>query len=427
MHKDNHFTSTGFIVWILCASFFMYEFLLRTVVGTFQSPITYDLQLNSFKFSIISTSAYLGIYGIMQLPVGIIVDSLGLKKSIVIGCIICAVSSIFFSLINTYYLAIPARMLMGFGSSFGFICLLVAVYDWFPKKYLALFIGLSQFIGTIGPMCAAGPLNSIAENANSATWRDIFFYLGLLGFLLTILLFLFVKNNNIKSGNYIILRKHENPKSRLRNLFFRKEPWLIAIYSACVYFSIEYLSENESKNFIMLKGYTSSFASYMTTLSWLGYAIGCPSVGFISDYIQRRKSVLLICSIILSLSLLGIYYSNTKLLSGISFFCLGIGASGQSVGFAFIAENFKKQYLAIGLSLNNAMITTISSINAPCIGLLLESYQKGHDIIASDYFIVFLVLFSVSLISVIISIFAIKENFCKSKIELTHLNPKLQN
>lgn len=427
MHKDNNFSTIGFVVWILCAIFFMYEFLLRTVVGTFQSPITYDLQLNSFKFSIISTSAYLGIYGIMQLPVGIIVDSLELKKSVFIGCAICAISAILFSLINSFYFAIPARMLMGLGSSFGFICLLVAVYDWFPKKNLALFIGLSQFIGTIGPMSAAGPLNTIAESAINTTWRDIFYYLGLFGFALSALLFFFVRNNNIKSGNYIILRKHEPPKDRIRNIFFRKEPWLIAIYSACVYFSIEYLSENESKNFIMLKGYSSSFASYMITLSWVGYAIGCPAIGLISDYLQRRKSVLIYCSVILSLSLIGIYLSPSQIISSISFFCLGIGASGQSVGFALIAENFKKQYLAVGLSLNNAMITTISAINAPCIGFLLESYKESVDLIATDYFIVFAILTAVSLISVFISIFCIKENFCKSKVELTQLNPSYNN
>ncbi|WP_367608019.1 hypothetical protein [Legionella sp. W05-934-2] len=43
--------------------------------------------------------------------------------------------------------------------SFGFICLLISVYDWLPRKNAALFIGLSQFIGTMGPMLAAGPLD----------------------------------------------------------------------------------------------------------------------------------------------------------------------------------------------------------------------------------------------------------------------------
>ncbi|MBT6206405.1 MAG: MFS transporter [Francisellaceae bacterium] len=421
MHKDNQFTVIGIIIWLICAVFFLYEFLLRTVIGTFQSPIMYDFNIDSFKYSILSTSAYLGIYGLMQIPVGLIIDSIGLKKSILLGCGICAISAIGFSLTYTYYTAVPLRMLMGLGSSFGFVCLIVAVYDWFPRKYTALFIGLSQFIGTMGPMLAAGPLNSMAENATTS-WREVFFHLGIWGLIFLLPIFLIVRNNNLKTSNYIVIRKREKANILLRNIFFNKTPWIIAIYSACVYFAIEYLSENEAKNYITLKGFSSSFASYMITVSWIGYAIGCPLLGFLSDYFKRRKTLMVVASFFLVIALTAIYLSTSETCIVIAFFLLGIGASGQSIGFAFIAEHFKKRYLAIAISLNNAMIMALSSVNAPLIGLALDHFKQDLDIQLSDYSIVFGILIAVAIISLLISMLGIKENFCKSKVEMTFLS-----
>jgi len=66
------------------------------------------------------------------------------------------------------------------GASFGFLSLLVAVNDWMPHRHNALFIGLSQFIGTMGPMFAAGPLESYTASGHIA-WQLVFKVLGFIG------------------------------------------------------------------------------------------------------------------------------------------------------------------------------------------------------------------------------------------------------
>ena len=56
MLKENQFSSKGLFIWFVCAIFFLYEFLLRTVLGTFQQPIMHDLQISTIEFSIISST-----------------------------------------------------------------------------------------------------------------------------------------------------------------------------------------------------------------------------------------------------------------------------------------------------------------------------------------------------------------------------------
>lgn len=421
MRKENEFTVLGFIVWGICGLFFLYEFLLRTVVGTFQHPIMYDLDLTSFKFSILSSSMYLFIYGLMQVPVGLIVDNIGLKKSLTIACLICSLSVIGFAFSYSYTSAVIFRMLTGLGSSFGFICLLFAVFNWMPHKYSALFIGLSQLVGTMGPMLAAGPLDSISESS-TVDWRSIFNGLGIIGLILTVVILLLVRNKKNREGDYIILKKANKLRSSLMSLFSRLQPWYIAIFSALVYFAIEYLSENEGKSFIITKGYSSNSASYLITLSWLGYAIGCPTLGFLSDFFRRRKPVMLLASLLCSIAMISITFSYNKTLIMIAFFLLGIGASGQTIGFAIMAEQFKKSYVAIGLSLNNALIATVSAVNAPIIGGLIDFAKEGPTFKHEDYYIAFSVLICMALASTIFPLFLIKETYGKSSVEFTYLN-----
>lgn len=420
---ENKFETKGFIVWFVCASFFLYEFLLRTITGTYQHNIMSDLSLTSMQFSLLSSTIFLVVYGLMQIPVGVIVDNIGLKKSLILGSICCSISSFGFANAENYYFALICRMFMGFGASFGFIGLLISVNDWMPHKYNAIFIGLSQFIGTMGPMGAAGPLDSLSQDSN-ITWRYIFIILSIIGLTITFLSILFVENNQKKAGGYIILYRPEKINIVFRRIFFRPAPWLIAVLSAGMYFAIEYLSANEGRNFLVAKGISPRDASYMLSISWIGYAVGCPLFGFLSDMLERRKSVISIAAIIGLLSTIAIVYLHEAIYLQISFFMLGVSASGQSICFALVSEQFQKQYVAAGFGFNNAMITSASAVLAPSIGLLLDTRKTVDVQLVDSYMYVFKILILMSLIAVIISMFFIKETYCKSAVNYTVVKNK---
>ena len=85
-------SSKGLWIWLICAVFFSYEFMLRTILGTFEHPLLQDLHLSLVAFSVLSASAYQTVYGLMQIPVGLLLDRYGLKKMLTIAVITCAVS-----------------------------------------------------------------------------------------------------------------------------------------------------------------------------------------------------------------------------------------------------------------------------------------------------------------------------------------------
>ena len=414
----------GLSIWLICATFFSYEFLLRTILGTFQHPIMSDLELTPFRFALLSTTAYMVIFSAMQMPVGIIAERFGLKKTLGMAVVICALASFAFAFSYQLKWAFLMRILMGFGSAFGFICLLIAVYEWMPERYYGLFIGLSQFIGTLGPMAAAGPMEYLAESS-SVHWRSIFMGLGIAGSVLALLVILFVANKPKDVSNFRVIHKPRPLLASLKKLLMQKQTWIIALYSAMVYFTLDYLSENEGKAFLQLHGFSSQFGASMITVGWIGYAVGCPVLGFISDMTRRRKPVLVFAALCAVVSVAFIVYSpiNAWVLTA-AFFTLGVGCSGQSVGFAIMAEQCHNYYIAIGLGFNNAMMMFLASLNAPMLGLILDGLQVEGTLTLQDYQYTFSVIMAMVIAGLLISIFFIKETYCRPTKGFTVLKPK---
>lgn len=421
MIRVNQLSAKGCIIWSICVLFFLYEFFLRVSLGAFQYPLMHDLHLSSFQYALISTTFFSIMYGIMQIPAGLLIENFGVKKVLSTGALICALSSFLFAHATTYHTAMYARICMGVGSSVGFLCLLVSIYEWLPHQYNALFVGLSQLIGTMGAILGAGPLEDLLSMVH-IPWQVVFKYLAIIGGVFFMLIVTFVENSHEKAEKYVVLKRPEKISVTLLKLFSRRQAWYIAIFSGLVYFTIEYLSENEGRIFLTQKGLSVSFSSYMMTVAWLGYAFGCPLLGFLSDYFERRKTLLVTSGFCSVLSIIIIIFSYHKQLLVMGFFLLGIAASGQSIGFAIITEQFKKQFVSIGLALNNTMITVFVAINAPTISWLLDLSKQHYMLDITAYYVVFSVFILIACVALMLAIVFIKETFCKSVVEFNYLN-----
>ncbi|MDX2346497.1 MAG: MFS transporter, partial [Legionella sp.] len=385
MLKETQFSTKGFVVWGICVLFFLYEFFLRASLGTFQHPLMQDLHLSSIEYALLSTTLFSVIYGAMQIPVGLLIEQIGLKKVLLLGVAICTLSTFLFAYSTTYLSALAARMLMGLGASVGFLCVLVSVHEWMPHRHNGFFIGLSLFLGTLGPMLGAGPLEDLILSAH-ISWQFIFKGLGFIGLAFVFLVILFVENSHEHAEKYVVLKRPEKTKTTLIKLFTRSQAWYIALFTGAIYFAIEYLAENEGRVFLELKGFNASFASYMITTAWIGYALGCPVLGFLSDYFQRRKNVLMAAGFFSVIAILLVVFSTQKLVLIAGFFLLGIAASGQTVAFAMMAEQFKKQFVPVGLALNNTMMMLFISVNAPSIAYMLDKAKHQADFGINAYY-----------------------------------------
>lgn len=418
-------TLLGFSIWLLAALFFLYEFFLRTFVGSVAHQIIPDLHLNAETFALIG-SAYYVAYGVMQIPVGVLADKFGVKWIMIFATLVCAIATLLFAHANHFISALTYRMLMGLGSSFAFVCLLVIAITWFPRKYFGLFAGLSQFIGTMGPLLAAGPLVTVLIRSHSS-WRTILNQIGFAGLLLTLCIFLIVKEKPRETKQTLIyLQKSEQLSARLGSLLRNKQAWYIALYSAMVYISIALLGAFWGTEYLQACGLSQSDAANIISLAWLGYAIGCPLIGALSDLTRKRKPYLILCSLMGFAVTTGITYFSTghPWLYSLLFFGLGIAAAGQNIGFAIISENTDVTNRASALGLNNCLITSFGAFIPPIASLFINTSASNHSgtFQPHDFILGFCIMPILNGLALLISTFLIKETFCKPQKELIILN-----
>ncbi len=408
----------GLITWTLAATFFLYEFFLRTLIGSIAHQLIPALKLNAETFALLG-SAYYFAFGTMQIPAGALTDMFGIKRTLIFSTLICAAATYLLANATSFSTAFISRFIMGFGSSFAFICLLIITLNWFPRKYFGFFAGVSQFVGTIGPFLAGGPLIA-AMQAYHETWRTMLSTISGAGIVLCILIALIVKDKR-SNTNQTTTHPPAPAKplsSSLLTLFKNKQAWAIALFSGATYTSIALMGAVWGTAYLQSRGLPQVTAAGMISTAWLGYAFGCPFFGALSDLTKRRKPTLIICSFIGLLSTAGILLiptTNDKLLFHTLFFGLGIGASAQNVGFATMSEHVCKKTLASAFGMNNAMITVFDTI-IPIIVSFFIYLSAGNNIThlkPHDFLYGLSIMPLLYLLSILIALFGIKETFCK--------------
>jgi len=412
-------STLGIIIWSLAALFFLYEFFLRTFVGSVAHQVISDLSLNAETFSIIGSAYYIA-YGVMQIPVGILADKFGVRLIMVFATLVCAGSTFLFAHATGFNSAFVSRLLMGFGSSFAFICLLVVVVTWFPKRYFGFLSGTSQFIGTMGPLLAGGPLVALMA-ATHESWQITLNKVGGFGILLAVVILLVVKNKPRDAEKQLIFLQPEEPlKTRLLRLAKNKQAWAVALYSGTIYASIALLGAIWGTAYLQARGLSQGAAANIISLIWLGYAVGCPLLGALSDIAKRRKPLLIFCALTGVIATVCIVYlplSNLTWAYGILFFSLGIAGSGQNIGFATIAEQVDVGTRATALGLNNGAITLSAAIIPPLASYFIFLSSGENLLTAEDFMRGFSIMPILYGLSFIISWLFIKETYCKPQKE----------
>lgn len=406
---------TALLIWSIAVLFFLYEFFLRTFVGSIAHQIIPELHLSIEQFTLVGTAYYIA-YGTMQIPVGMLTDKFGVKAVMVFAALTCAVATFVFAHSTGFVSAALGRFFMGLGSAFAFVCLLIIVSSWFPRRFFGFFAGFSQFIGTMGPVLAGGPLIAyLADSHNS--WRSVLYAVSVFGVVLALLSLLYVKNKSRTDRTILRPLNHKDTaKTKLLRLLKTKQAWVVASYSATVYVSIALMAAVWGTEYMQSRGLTQENAAFMLSVAWIAYALGCPILGMLSDVIKRRKPILVLCSALGLICICFIVYGQLQIWEyELAFAGLGLAATGQNVGFVAITEHTDSGIRATALGLNNGMITLAGGTLPLVVGWFISRAAHGNatHLTSADFEYGLSALPVVLFVSLLISLFLFKETFCK--------------
>lgn len=368
----------GVFIWTLAAIFYFFDNLLNVAPGGMKPQLSQAFQLSAAELGILS-SCYLWPYGVMQIPAGIMMDTIGPRRVLSLAGISCAVGSILFALADGILLACVGRIFIGFGASFAVVgCSKIAAV-WFSPRRFALFMGLMVAVGMFGGAVA---LAAVSDLINLFGWKQTLFGGAVVSLLISSLLWVFVRDTPPLMINREQAQKSVPILQGLQEVITCPQAWLAAIYAGLMFVPTLAFALWGTPYLVEAHGFAQADAGKLTSLVFIGWVFGGPIYGWVSDYIGRRNPPMYFANITtLAVALWLIYgsgYSYTTLAAGM--FLLGFFSSGFPIAYVVTREKNRPEISGTAIGFMNTLNTFSAAIFQWLIGWIL-------DLVATDVII----------------------------------------
>ncbi len=373
---------------------------------------------------------YFYVYTVMQIPAGVLADTLGTRLAAGMGALVAGIGSILFGLAADLGTASVGRFLVGLGVSVVFVGLMRANTVWWSESRYGFISGLTVVLGNVGAMLAAGPLALLLA---MASWRTVFIAIGVFSLVIAALTFLFVRNRPEDAG-FSSLREMESQPAHAP----RTKHWLHALRDVLREPAVWpgfWVNLGMTGSMLALvglwgvpllrdvHGLSRAQASLYTTITLAAFAVGALGLGVLSDRMQRRKPVLIAASVSSCLVWLGLLLLPwTAGWSGLLLYgLLGFCAGGFIVTFGAAKEIVAPNVAGMAIAVVNTGNFLGAAIAQPLFGWLLDRGWDGTVIegvrrySAGDYVSGLWLCFGMTLLSAVASL-RLRETYCRNQL-----------
>ncbi|MBU0463621.1 MAG: MFS transporter, partial [Proteobacteria bacterium] len=126
----------AWFIWGLGALFYLAGFFQRVAPAVMTQELMQDFNISASGLGHLS-GLYFYAYVAMQIPTGILADTMGPRKLLTAGCMVAGLGTLLFALSPGFFWAGLGRLLIGGSVAVAFVGLLKLSSSWFPKKIYA--------------------------------------------------------------------------------------------------------------------------------------------------------------------------------------------------------------------------------------------------------------------------------------------------
>ena len=378
----------AWLVWTLAALFVVFNYVYQYAPNVIAEDLSKSFGVSAGALGNIA-AAFLYAYAFLQIPVGLIVDRYGTRWPMVMAIAVAGMGAIGFSQTHTAISAQLARVVMGAGSAFSFICCLKLVQEWFPPSRFSTLAGMTNTAAMVGAAIGGGAPMAIL--VKSTGWRTSTVLIGIAELILAVLVGLMVRDRRSNASEPVATKEsHRGGAAQvLKNPFI----WINAVYCTSIslvliafggLWSASYIKKAYAVNDIEAAG-TGSL------LFWGGIA-GSLFYGWYSDYLGRRKLPMVQAGIAALVTMTCMFYLPGLPFIGfkIGLFLVGFFSSANIVSYA-VARDLYPNLAGLSIGFLSTCYYAGSAASQPLVGWLLESRKPaGPDtglaaLTAGDY------------------------------------------
>jgi len=380
---DAHFITTRRIVFGIVLLSFVLSFFHRTAPAAIASELTRAFAINAATLGTLAAT-YFYVYTLLQIPVGVLADTMGPRRLLTGGSLIAGAGSLAFALAPTWEIAAVGRMLVGVGTSVVFIAILKISAVWFPAERFATLTGVTMFAGNLGAVIAGAPLAWVVAQTS---WRSVFVGLAALSIALGLATWWRVRDRPEDLG-FPAVNSIAPPEAdrhwihALREVLGNAATWPgffvnVGIGGSFLAFAglwaVPYLVE--------VYGMPRVTAAEHASLLLLGVAVGALAIGWLSDRLGSRRGLMRACTLLYALSwlpwILHVTWAEWATLAWA--FLMGLLIPGFTLSWTVAKEVNRPEHSGMATSVVNLGIFLGTGILQPLVGAVLDRGRAQGD------------------------------------------------
>lgn len=363
---------------VVVVAAYVLSFFQRFAPAGIAQDLAAAFQTSAASLGVLAAT-YFYVYTVMQVPTGILVDTLGPRRILFLGGLVAGGGSLLFGLAGSLDGALAGRTLIGLGVSVVFIAMLKIIAVWFEERRFATIVGLSMLVGNLGSVLAGAPLSFLAQ---ATGWRGVFVGVGVVSVALGVLCWLLVRDRVDE-----LAEAHRPRVDRtvviggLLTVLKNRHTWpAVAVNFGIAGSFFAFAGLWATPYLVQVHGLSRAVASAHLSVYFAAFAVGCLLMGSLSDRLGRRRLVVLAAGHIYGLIWL-VWLSGASLPLAASyalFGLMGLATASFTLTWACAKEVNPPQLSGMSTSVTNMGGFLGGALLQPLVGWVMDlSWQGG--------------------------------------------------
>jgi len=366
-------SATALGAWLLVAVYYFFQYALRSAPSVMMPQLSEAFGVSALGVSTIVGMFYYG-YSPFSLVAGASLDRFGAKRVIPIGAAVVGIGALMFSVSNGTVANI-GRFLQGAGGAFALIGAAYLITKNFPASVAASFIGATQMFGMAGG--SAGQFLVGPMIKNGLPWNQFWIYAGVLGLLISVALLILLpgESSNTSGGGLSGLF------GSLGRVFRNPQSYICGAISGLLFIPTTILGMTWGVRFLQeARGREYEAAVVLAATIPVGWMIGCPLLGFVSDRLGRRKPVIIGGTVALLAIVTWVLFGNPEIFRGHTVgILMGIASGAAMIPYTVIKEANPPELGGTATGVINFLNFTFSALLGPVFGARLARAPEETD------------------------------------------------